>query len=211
MSGAAAGSGRRAPEGAGAAPSPEELARAARDGDEKAMGELLRRARPRAFRWALARTGDPDEADEVAQRVLIRLHRYLDGFAGRSAFHTWLYRITANTAATVRREREPEDAAGGPLPDPGGPEDPTRGSDDPVARLYATRLADLVRVYFRELPPRQREVFQLAELEGRAPAEIAEMLEMKPVTVRANLFKARRRIRERIVEHHPELEEGYGR
>ena len=61
---------------------------------------------------------------------------------------------------------------------------------------------------FRELPRRQREIFYLADLEGFAPVEIAERLGMNPVTVRAHLLRARRALRARLLERHPELTEG---
>jgi RNA polymerase sigma-70 factor, ECF subfamily len=60
---------------------------------------------------------------------------------------------------------------------------------------------------FRELPARQREVFYLADLEGFAPVEIAERLGMNPTTVRAHLFRARRALRARLLERHPEIAE----
>jgi DNA-directed RNA polymerase specialized sigma24 family protein len=53
------------------------------------------------------------------------------------------------------------------------------------------------------LPMRQREVFMLCDLEGRAPAEAAAMLGMKDVSVRASLFKARASIRRSVLATHP--------
>jgi len=62
-----------------------------------------------------------------------------------------------------------------------------------------------VRTFFDDLPPRQREVLDLADLQGFAPGEIAEMLKMNPVTVRAHLFRARRTLRARMLEEHAAL------
>ena len=65
----------------------------------------------------------------------------------------------------------------------------------------------MVRTFFGELPPRQREVFDLADLQGLPSTEIAARLGIEPVSVRAHLFKARRALRARILEAHPLLAE----
>ena len=171
------------------------LARSAGGGDERAFERLVRRVYPRIHRWALVRVADADDAEDVTQAVLIKLHASLEGWEGRGKFTTWLYRVTANEASTWRRRiarrarrfvRDPAareaalDRWVGPVPD-----------DD------RDELLALIRRYFRELPPRQREVFDLVEFQGYSPAEVGEMMEMNPNTVRANLFKARNAIRER--------------
>lgn len=181
------------------------LARRAVEGDERAFEALVRGVYGRIHRWALARLGDPDDADDVTQRVLVGLHAKLDTWRGRGRLTSWLYRVTANECSSwhrrvarrlKRRERlrferdddavDPEDA------------DPTGG---------AAEVARLVTHYYEALPQRQREVFQLVDLEGYAPAEVSEMLDLNPNTVRANLFKARRSIRTRILEEHPHMAE----
>lgn len=187
------------------------LVEAAREGDEGAFRRLVAHIREPAYRWALARTGEPDLAEDVLQEVLLRLHRHLDGYRGEAAFEAWLYRITANAAASALSHRSRRHQAEGEATAGRTREGPPEGErrDDPLARIYAGRITGLVHTYFHELPDRQREVFDLADLQGHAPAEIAEMLEMNPATVRANLFKARRAIRTRVLEDHPELEEGW--
>jgi RNA polymerase sigma-70 factor (ECF subfamily) len=67
---------------------------------------------------------------------------------------------------------------------------------------------ELLTAMFEELPERQRVIFDLADLQGYAQSEVAELLEMNPATVRAHLFKARRTIRRRLLEAAPELAEG---
>lgn len=184
------------------------LVRRAQAGDEQAFAELVRRVHPRIYRWALARTGDPDDAEDATQRVLIRLHTHLGTYRARAAFTTWLYRVTANATASLRAERWKRR----PLTDPDpATSDGESATERRLAAVYSGKLAGLVAAYFRQLPERQRQVFDLADLQGFTTAEIAEMLRMKRVTVRGNLFKARRAIRERILERHPDLEEGYGR
>lgn len=180
--------------------------RQAADGDEAAFRGLVRELYPSLRRWALAATGDADEADEVVQRTLIRVHRGLAGFSGQAKLSTWAYRILTRAVIDVERGRSAGPTLVRDLPADVG-EDP----DDPVRSLHAERVAGEVRAAMEGLPRRQREVAVLVDHEGRRPAEVAEMLGLKPVTIRASLFKARRAIRERILERHPELKEGYGR
>jgi len=180
----------------------EAMAARARGGDERAFAELATAVRGQVHRWALVRTGDADDAEDVAQTVVIRLHRHLHAFEGRSRFTTWLYRLTASAAldwlkGRGRRERAHLASAG----DAGL----AAATEDRIAAMENERAAALVRTFFAELPGRQREVFDLVDLQGFTPAEAAEMLEIEGVTARAHLFRARKAIRERILAAHPDL------
>ena len=77
-----------------------------------------------------------------------------------------------------------------------------------MQHLQTENVVDHVMASFEHLPARQRQVFDLADLQGFSPAEIGEMLGMNPVTVRANLCKARRTIRAEVLEKFPEMVEG---
>lgn len=184
---------------AGAEPMEAMVARA-RAGDERAFAELATAVRGQVHRWALVRTGDADDAEDVAQTVVIRLHRHLHAFEGRSRFTTWLYRLTASAALDWVKGRGRRERAHLASADPGAP---SAATDDRIAALENERTAALVRSFFADLPARQREVFDLVDLQGFTPAEAGEMLEIEGVTARAHLFRARRAIRERILAAHP--------
>ena len=190
----------------GAGPDTMARIRRAARGDDEAFRALVREVYPTLRRWALAKTGDPDRADEAVQRTLIRMHQSLDSFSGRSALTSWLYRILGNAIIDMHRADQARPTAAQEELETMSEEahDP-----DPIRTLHAGRLAGAVRDFFEALPPRQREVMELVDFEGLAAVDVAEMLGVKPVTVRANLFKARKTIRERILERHPELTEGY--
>lgn len=173
-----------------------------REGNRGAFGRLAERIEQSIRRWAESFTGDEDEADDVTQDVLILVHRRLPQFEGKSRFSTWLYRVTRNVAINRHRrdsrrsrrlEAMPAAATSTSIPD---------DFDDQT-------LARLVLRYFDDLPARQREVFELADLQGMSAPEISVRLGMKPVTVRANLFKARRTIRQRMLAHHSKMVEEY--
>jgi len=181
--------------------------------DPAAFEKLVRPYYPRIYRWALVLTGSPDDADDVTQEVVIRVYRHFGSFRGEARISTWLYRITRNVAMEMmgwsRRKREVPDtnlvrkavdsaAAGGPAAGP---------MAGPAGEIDRRRLVDIVRAFFRELSGRQREVFDLVDLQGYGPAEAAEMLEIDAATARTHLHRARRAIRSRIMKHYPELME----
>jgi RNA polymerase sigma-70 factor (ECF subfamily) len=193
------------------------LARAAGDGDAAAFERLVRSIHRTVYRWALVRVGDADDAEDVTQRVFLKLHSSLGGWEGRSRFTTWLYRITANESASWRRKivRRARWVVRSSAPDgsaEGGPDGRDTGWAGVVAApgvVEAERreLAQVAVARFRELPSRQRQVMDLVDFQGHAPSDVAEMLQMNPNTVRANLFKARRSLREKILETHPDAGE----
>jgi len=162
-------------------------------------------AYPTVDRWALVRTGDPSEADDLTQDVMIQMIRKLDGYAGKSRFGTWLYTVTRNAAADrFRRARRRAKLMENPIT-----VEHLTPLSDPTPDVTAERsaLAESVRTLFMELPLRQREVFDLVEMQGLTSPEAAERLGIDPVSVRTHLFRARKALRTRILGSRPELAE----
>jgi RNA polymerase sigma-70 factor (ECF subfamily) len=81
----------------------EELVARARDGDAAAFGDLVLRHQTAVRRAALAATGSPADADDVAQDAFLLAYRRLKSFRGRASFKTWLLTITWNQAINRRR------------------------------------------------------------------------------------------------------------
>jgi RNA polymerase sigma-70 factor, ECF subfamily len=177
---------------------------AAQSGDGEAFDRLAHHYLPRIRRWALVRTGDPDEADDVVQRTLVQMYRKIGGFRGAATFGSWLYRITANAALGrfrhgMAQERlldrlrsQPEDATSPFESEPEG-----NGS-----------LEALVWGFLVELSVRQREMMDLVDFQEYTPSEAAHMLGLNPNTARVHLLRARRRVRNWILEAHPTVVEG---
>ena len=182
------------------------LAARARSGNSGAFEELAARVRGRVARWAGRVVRDADDADDVAQLVLMRVATRLSSFDGRSRFTTWLYHVTRSVALNrVRTEQRRRS-----ILDRTAAEEPIV-SIDAEAEQDVGRLVEIVRAYYGELTPRQREVFSMADFDGLSAAEIARRLEIDSSTVRVLLLQARRTIRRRMLQDHPALleEEGF--
>jgi RNA polymerase sigma-70 factor (ECF subfamily) len=181
-----------------------QLASLASSGDDSAFTTLVTRFQPAVFRWALIFASDPDEAEDITQEVFVRTYRQLGDYRSDGPLDAWLYRITRRAATQMRRTRKRRgrlalSPAAQPLRDV--------YTTDPGGRVDRERAASLIRELFAELPRRQREIFDLVDLQGFSPAEAAERTGMKPVSVRANLFKARKAIRESLLATHPSYRE----
>lgn len=186
---------------------PAAIVRAARAGDEPAMENLLRLLYPLVSRWIRGKTGNLEDAEDVTQDVMFRISKHIGRFDGRAKVTTWAYQITSNAVTDHYRRSSGE----GP-PQPGGVASAEVATPAIAAETVDDRTAaELVKTFFEALPGKQREVFDLADLQGFRSSEVAEMLGMNPATVRAHLFRARRAIREKILELNPKLVEAYGR
>lgn len=169
---------------------------------ESAFDRLARAVRGMVLRWAHSATRDVDEAEDVAQLVLLRLRAKGDGFDGRGSLAGWLHRVTRNITLDRQRIarrrqlllqaalRDAEDAA-----TPSHPEHPP--------------LVPIVRAFLTELTPRQQTVIELIDLRGLETTAVATQLGISPSTVRVLLAQGRRRLRVRLLSAHPELLEDY--
>jgi len=174
----------------------------ARSGAAADLAELVEAAYPDVRRWALVHTGDPVEADDLTQDVMIQMIRKLHTYRGTARFSTWLYTVTRNCALDrVRRARRGAEVTRDPRAvEAARPQQAV----DPGERVERSETLEVVRAFFAQLPSRQREVFDLVELQGMTSADAADLLGIEPVSVRASLFKARRTLRARILATYPE-------
>ena len=180
------------------------LVEGARAGRPAAVERLVARVQDRVRGWAARFTEDDDAADDVAQEVLIGLEQRVRSFSGTSRFSTWLFSVTRNVALT-RRRRERHRAF---LLERRTVADPPR-TETLATDPDAAEIARLALQYLDKLPPRQRMIFESVDLLGMTPAELARELGMEQVTVRAHLFKARRTIRSKMLEHHERMLKEY--
>lgn len=179
----------------------------AQEGDREALKALLEEVAPAVRQWAYAHTGDTDAASDLSQDVLVLLLRKISSYRGEARFLSWVYSVTRNQALERLRRRggrnKKMDRFKAEIGDGISP------ANEGEARVDRKRLGNLVRAFATELPQRQREVFQMAELQGLTSPEIGAILHLSPGAVRAALLKARRALRKRILENHPEFVEEY--
>ena len=195
--------GRRFPESssadaateAGAATEATLIARA-RAGDVGAFEQLSGAYADRLFMLLLRLLGDPDEAGEVAQEVMLRAWRGITRFHGRSSYFTWLYRIAVNEAnrALTKRDRRPANVSIGPqeLQLPASPaDDPARQAENNELRLSLTRA-------LAGLPPPLRTAIVLRDVEGFSTQEAAEIAGVSQAAFKSRLHQARLLVRAAI-------------
>jgi RNA polymerase sigma-70 factor (ECF subfamily) len=192
------------------------LVAALRARDEGAFASLVDMYAAPLRRFVMSFVRTPSTADDVVQETWIAVLRGIDRFEGRSSFKTWLYRIAANTAKT-RAVREGRQVPFSSLAFDDGDEasvDPDRflGPDDPrwpghwavpptdwaglpEARLLASETRKVIQDTIDTLPPNQRLVVTLRDVEGFPSEEVTELLEVSEGNQRVLLHRGRSRIR----------------
>lgn len=127
-----------------------------------------------AFVWRVVRRlGIPEAvAEDVVQEIFIIARRKLPDYTGRGSPKAWLYALARGVCSNVRRSRERDARRLRVLAQPSPPPDPS----ELLVRQDAVRA---VESFLAALPPAQRAVFELAEIEGMSGPEIAEALGIK--------------------------------
>jgi len=179
--------------------SSRELVERAKQGDGSAFEALVRAHLRAAYAVALAVCGSPAEAEDLAQEGFMVAFQRLDGCRNPDRFGPWLLQIVRNRslnrlqrARSHHRSLELLAAAV-----------PTSSRTELEADRRRRLLAALA-----ELPPREREVVLLHDLESWTHAEIAAALGVSEVNARQLLFVARRKLRALLPDDAPEVTRG---
>jgi RNA polymerase sigma-70 factor, ECF subfamily len=169
----------------------EALVAQAAAGDKAAFRVLYARHRSDVARLVYRMLGARSDLEDVIQEVFFQVYKSLRDFRGKSKFTTWLHRVTVNVVLMHRRAAKSRPVYSEEAPPEITCDDAAVLPDEDADRRERVRA--FARVLAR-LADKKRIVFVLHELEGMAPAEIAEIVGAPVLTVRTRLFYARREI-----------------
>ena len=178
------------------------LVRAAKSGDDKAFGELVRRYDRNVFRIAQHITQNREDAEDVVQDAFLKAYTNLQQFQEQSKFYTWLVRIAVNEALMKLRRRRPERTVsldeGIKTEDDSVPREVADWAPNPEQNYNQAELREILSRTIQGLPPGFRTVFILRDVEGLSTEETAEALELSVPAVKSRLLRARLQLRERL-------------
>lgn len=180
--------------------SDEVLLDAARQGDRRALEQLLSRHQRRVYRFGLKMCRDPEDAKDVLQDTLLAVARGVKDFRGASSVSTWLYTIARSFCIKRRRRSKFAPAEEASLEGESSAEvreiaDTARGPDESLA---GRQIEAALEKAIGELAPMYREVLVLRDVEGLTAPEVAEVLGLTVEAVKSRLHRARVAVREAV-------------
>jgi RNA polymerase sigma-70 factor, ECF subfamily len=178
-----------------------------RGGDTDAVADLSARYGARIQQLAMRYVKNREDAEEVAQDVLLKVNRRIEAFRGDSALSSWIYRITFNTAMSrLRRMKhlrpvEPApvetpsfDDSGAPRVTPDPPDWSSLADDEVMRGELRARLVQALRT----LPAVYRVPVLLRDIHGLSTEEASAVLRIKPQTLKSRLHRGRLILREEL-------------
>jgi RNA polymerase sigma-70 factor (ECF subfamily) len=180
-----------------------ELARSARDGDESAFEEIMRRYSPRVFRFAGKFFKQRSLVEEAAQEVFFKAFTELGSYEGRGSMEGWLTRITTNTCLNLLRssKRRPELTVSDLTEDQSEWLDKNL-TDAATEQHHSTErslvAADLAGRVLQTMPADDQLVLTMMDGEDASVKDVAAMTGWSESKVKTQAFRARRRMREAV-------------
>lgn len=176
------------------------LVERAQAGDRRAFDALVRRFRPRIYALALHVSGSASDADDITQDAFVKAYKHLPSFEGRSAFFTWLYRITLHAALNTQRTKR----ASGSAPQADARVEAAVRVDaagDPRTALELRETYTVLVHALDLLSPTLKSAVVLTALSGLSCEEAAVVLGTSPGAVAVRLHEARKRLRAALERH----------
>lgn len=182
----------------GAAPGDGEVVRRVLAGETALFELLMRRHDQRVYRAVRSVLRDEAEVEDAMQQTWLLAYTSLAGFAGASAFSTWLVRIAVNEAFGRLRRR----ARGAAVTELSGAAEGAmaRPNDTPEEEAATSESRRLLERSIDRLPLPYRTVFVLREVEQLSTAETAEVMSLSEDAVKVRLHRARLALRDTIAE-----------
>lgn len=177
-----------------------------RNGSLLAFEELVGRYETKVFNLAMRFTRNQEDAEEVLQDVFTTLYKKLEGFQGKSAFSSWLYRIIVNAAFMKLRKRKQNVAMSVEDLTPTTRQQVLEGdlSYDSRSDTFTSsrELRDVLQAAINRLPLQYRAVFVLRDVDGLSNQEVGEILDLSIPAVKSRLHRSRLMLRRRLQRYY---------
>jgi RNA polymerase sigma-70 factor, ECF subfamily len=177
-------------------------------GDTAAVGELASMYGPRIQQLAFRYVKNWEDAEEVAQDVLLKVYRKIDAFRGDAALSSWIYRITFNTAMSRLRTARAARAADKQKGDVNGageeynrqPQEPADWSSLADDHVLRGEMREQLIGALTHLPKVYRVPVILRDIQGLSTEEASAVLKVKPQTLKSRLHRGRLILRDRLAD-----------
>jgi RNA polymerase sigma-70 factor (ECF subfamily) len=183
-----------------------DIIKKAQQGDQEAFQKIVQKYKAQVAGIAYRMIGDYEDAKDISQMVFVKIYQNLNRFDTSKKLSTWLYRITINASIDfIRKFRKHKfevlDNIIGQL----------KEKKNDVEKVYQRGLVRLaINDALNGLNPKQRSVFVLRDIEGLDIKEVAQITGMPQATVRWYLHRARAKLRDELIKHHPNILEKAG-
>lgn len=173
-----------------------------RKGSEEAFEELMARYETKGYNLALRLTRNPEDAEEVLQDVFTTIYRKIDGFQGKSAFSSWMYRIIVNAAFMNLRKRKQQQTVSIEDLSPNIKQNFLEMDSSLHARSDLLSLSKELRLMLEKainrLPDQYRAVFILRDVDGLSNQATSEILDLSIPAVKSRLHRSRLMLRRKL-------------
>ena len=174
-----------------------ELVKKSQLGDKSAFEEPVKRHQELVFSLSFKLTGNRELANDVAQEAFIRAWKAIGKFRGDSTFGTWIYRITVNTAWTLRKKAKKHYSLN--IEDTQEPVVVDEKKDPELVAINSD-LSLVLRKALNQIPLEQRIIVELKNIEGRSHKEIADYLDISVTAAKVRLHRAHQKLRNILEE-----------
>jgi len=173
-----------------------ELIERARAGDSPAFNQMVLAYRKRILGTISRLIGRPEDVEDVAQEVFVRLYYSLDQLRTAEVFEPWLYRLTVNASYDyLRRAKRRNESRMADLSEQQVMmADAQAGSRQEDDNRQKRRTRDLMEALFRQVSEEDRLLLTLKEVEGLSLKELEQVYGVNENALKVRLFRARQRV-----------------
>lgn len=188
------------------------LIKRAQSGDIAAFEALIEAYEQKVFHIAYRMAGNPDDAADMAQEILLKIFRNVGKFKGESKFSTWVYRVATNTCLDELKKAKRKAAYS--LDEEFETEEGQLGVEvadtapTPEQRVEGQEIRDAITEAISRLSEEHRQIIILRDINGLTYEEVADILDCSLGTVKSRISRAREQLR-KILSQDRELFERY--
>lgn len=180
-----------------------------RNGSMEAYEELVARYESKVYNLAMRFTRNQEDAEEVLQDVFTTIYQKLEGFQGKSAFSSWLYRIIVNAAFMKLRKRRQSNTIYIEDLSPQTRQITIEKDNTPGQRVdllsMNRELRETLEGAINRLPDQYRAVFVLRDVDGLSNQEVGEILDLSIPAVKSRLHRSRLMLRKKLQRYYDDF------